>query len=267
LAALSALLIAAAAGCWNTNIVLDHAWFDQPTSGPGGTSLSSTHLYDADGTHLEACNYGTDFACGPPQTGFPNGARLAYDAVGPNGENNRKGREGPYTTLTAADTPCTATDANGQPGHGWVGYGGFTPPTDACVDWFQGEITDDPNDSNTDEPMWRICAYPPTSGSPPTTASGANPRDCQPNGTGTLASTSPTNINTWVRAQFTGGTGTQGRANVIEFIYAVRDFYVALIHDPQISGAQADGHPGCISIYDFTPSGGTTRVRLQRLCP
>lgn len=263
IAAIVAATAVFAAGCINTNILLDHAWFDNPASG-GSPSASSIHVYDIDGGTTESCSYPADFGC------QPTGTRNRPQPLGPNGENDRMGREALWVNLSAADTPCTHQDANGQPGHGWPGYGGFTPPSDNCIAHFQAQITDDPNDSSADEPTWNICAYPPTSGTPPTTASGAHPRDCHNGGTGTLANTSPTNVNTWTRSQFVGSNPSQGWSNTAELIMAVRDFYLVQITDTQIqppTNPQRNGYASCISIYDFDAGGITTRVRLQRLCP
>lgn len=227
-------------------------WGPNDLSGLGTDGLGGHYavVRDVDGQHIESCTYNVDPGC-YSQDNQGNGFRIAYDAVGPNGENTVRGRELAVVDINDTAQPCGATDSNGQPGAGWPGYGGFTPSTTACLDYVISEITDDPNDPNDDSSY--VCA----SGNSchdayGSTAAGTDPKDAT--------------RTAWLRHFFDVGTIglTAARANAQDWVWAMRDFYIVIITDPSISGVQATGHAGCIQMADNPASGA--KIKLGRWC-
>lgn len=244
--ALAMAIVALAAGCFELD--------SNDMSGLGADSVGGYYavIRDTDGQHNEPCTYNVDPGCFQ-QDNNGNGFRIAYDAVGPNGENVYRGRELPMVDINDTAGPCGATDpVTGQPGAGWPGFGGFTPSTTACIDYVISEVTDDPSDPNDDSSY--VCANGGNSCHDAfgTTAAGTDPKD-----------TARTN---WIRHFFdvsTLGLAT-ARYNAQRWIWAMRDFYLVIITDPSISGMQATGHAGCIQMADNPASGD--KIKLGRWC-
>lgn len=237
LAVMTACLAILATGCFEIS--------GNDMSGLGTDAFGGKYaaVRDPDGQHLESCSYPADPGC------MSNGTRVAYDAVGPNGENALRGRELIWADI--ADTAVCGTVINGQPEYGFVGYGPFTPSTTNCLDRVIEEITDDQSDPN-DDSSWVCVSGNSCHAAYGTVAAGTDPQDVP-----------RTN---WLRHFFDVGTLgiTVARQNAQDWVWAMRDFYAVIITDPSLSGPNATGHPACVQMADNPTSGA--KIKLGRWC-